>query len=160
MIISDIMEIICDLCLGTFGKRVALNAEVDGLIVLYNSKVKKLVHLHRACARKFKSIMDAVEHVDGVRPHCGCGGELLTSKSFIIFDHNKCTVIEMTCVDCRSKTRKNAESILGTKLSARCAGCDQFFDKVKKCSVCKLSNYCSRECQKKDWKTHKLTCCK
>ena len=26
------------------------------------------------------------------------------------------------------------------------------------CSRCQLVSYCSRECQKKDWKTHKKVC--
>ncbi|KAF9477093.1 hypothetical protein BDN70DRAFT_881584 [Pholiota conissans] len=29
---------------------------------------------------------------------------------------------------------------------------------VKKCAKCKVSLYCSKECQKKDWKTHKTRC--
>jgi len=29
---------------------------------------------------------------------------------------------------------------------------------LRKCSSCKLSRYCSRECQKKAWKTHKASC--
>jgi hypothetical protein len=27
-----------------------------------------------------------------------------------------------------------------------------------KCSVCRFARYCSKECQKKDWKNHKKTC--
>jgi len=30
--------------------------------------------------------------------------------------------------------------------------------KMKYCSICKSVRYCSAECQKKDWKTHKLVC--
>ncbi|RDX56694.1 hypothetical protein K466DRAFT_481374 [Polyporus arcularius HHB13444] len=29
---------------------------------------------------------------------------------------------------------------------------------LKKCSQCKLTRYCSNECQKKDWPRHKVTC--
>ncbi|EGO03813.1 hypothetical protein SERLA73DRAFT_119451 [Serpula lacrymans var. lacrymans S7.3] len=30
--------------------------------------------------------------------------------------------------------------------------------KLKMCTVCKKVRYCSSECQKKDWKVHKLRC--
>lgn len=32
--------------------------------------------------------------------------------------------------------------------------------KCKKCGKCKEVSYCSKECQKKDWKRHKNECCK
>ena len=31
-------------------------------------------------------------------------------------------------------------------------------EKVQKCSKCKIVLYCSKECQKLDWKTHKTYC--
>jgi len=47
-------------------------------------------------------------------------------------------------------------------MKTRCAGCDAIdedgFD--KKCSRCKASFYCSRECQKNHWRAgHKIDCC-
>jgi mitochondrial splicing suppressor protein 51 len=33
-----------------------------------------------------------------------------------------------------------------------------FTSELKRCAQCLTARYCSRECQKKDWKTHKLTC--
>ena len=45
----------------------------------------------------------------------------------------------------------------------RCGGCGiwQSHTEVKldRCSVCRLVYYCSKECQKQDWKAHKQ-CCK
>jgi hypothetical protein len=38
-----------------------------------------------------------------------------------------------------------------------CAQCFQV-DKLKKCSRCNLIPYCSKECQRKHWKLHKLQC--
>jgi hypothetical protein len=29
---------------------------------------------------------------------------------------------------------------------------------VKKCGACKMAPYCSKECQIKDWKEHKIKC--
>jgi len=34
----------------------------------------------------------------------------------------------------------------------------EFQQSLRKCSRCKCTYYCSKECQKADWKSHKLTC--
>jgi hypothetical protein len=44
------------------------------------------------------------------------------------------------------------------KLLHTCANCATDGREFKKCSVCKKTRYCSRECQKDDWKSHKSTC--
>jgi MYND finger len=36
-------------------------------------------------------------------------------------------------------------------------GCNNRQD-LKRCQTCSLVMYCSKECQKKDWKRHKLDC--
>ena len=38
-----------------------------------------------------------------------------------------------------------------------CVGCGKTI-KTKKCQRCLLARYCSAECQKKDWKNHKVAC--
>jgi hypothetical protein len=45
-------------------------------------------------------------------------------------------------------------------LGSFCSGCQEPFEveKLSKCSVCKLACYCSKKCQKKDWKMHKEFC--
>eukprot|EP00121_Abeoforma_whisleri_P014024 Awhi_evm1s12938 len=39
-----------------------------------------------------------------------------------------------------------------------CNTCGNMKDKLNACARCKDAFYCSRECQKEDWKTHKLNC--
>ena len=40
----------------------------------------------------------------------------------------------------------------------KCANCAEESDKMKQCSVCKVSKYCSKECQSQAWPEHKKTC--
>jgi mitochondrial splicing suppressor protein 51 len=43
-----------------------------------------------------------------------------------------------------------------------CTSCQKpqstFPEPLKRCGKCQTARYCSRDCQKSDWKTHKLTC--
>jgi hypothetical protein len=45
---------------------------------------------------------------------------------------------------------------IGMFRSCNKPGCKQ--EGTKGCSACNVSKYCSPECQKKDWKIHKLVC--
>ena len=52
-------------------------------------------------------------------------------------------------------------SKLGYKLERNCRNCgkeSQHINRVLKCGGCKLAVYCSKECQKADWKKHKPFC--
>ena len=44
---------------------------------------------------------------------------------------------------------------LTEKWSKLCWNCFEAKAELKKCSVCTIAQYCSKECQKKDWKIHK-----
>jgi len=39
-----------------------------------------------------------------------------------------------------------------------CLACGKKAENMKRCSGCKVSNYCSRECQKNNWNNHKSIC--
>lgn len=39
-----------------------------------------------------------------------------------------------------------------------CRNCGEAFEKCKRCSVCKITYYCSVACQRADWPRHKATC--
>jgi hypothetical protein len=50
-------------------------------------------------------------------------------------------------------------NIVKTKRCGLCKNDDAKLDtKFMVCSICKSVPYCSRECQKEDWKTHKKVC--
>jgi hypothetical protein len=41
----------------------------------------------------------------------------------------------------------------------QCFCCGKQEIKLQKCGKCEIVYYCSRECQKNDWKNHKKDCC-
>jgi hypothetical protein len=46
----------------------------------------------------------------------------------------------------------------GDTMEQVCRVCGQRQGKLKRCSLCHVTCYCSAECQKKDWKEHKVVC--
>ena len=46
---------------------------------------------------------------------------------------------------------------LQTKWSKKCWSCFSSADVLKKCTGCNVAKYCGKECQKKDWTTHKFS---
>ncbi|KAI1363621.1 putative MYND domain protein [Xylaria arbuscula] len=43
-------------------------------------------------------------------------------------------------------------------MQGTCNGCNKTSSDLKRCAKCATTLYCSRECQKTDWKTHKKIC--
>jgi len=39
-----------------------------------------------------------------------------------------------------------------------CSNCGKHWTRLLICSVCKFARYCSKECQKENWKEHKKVC--
>lgn len=57
---------------------------------------------------------------------------------------------------------KKLKKMIGKEnIETLCDGCHKAtcLDILKKCGNCKDVSYCSRECQKTDWKKHKPRCC-
>ena len=45
---------------------------------------------------------------------------------------------------------------LGKKWKKLCWNCFALSEDLKKCSKCRISRYCGKDCQRKDWKAHKV----
>ena len=48
--------------------------------------------------------------------------------------------------------------IVGIRECVYCKKLETQTEKMKMCSGCKCSMYCNKECQKNDWKAHKIVC--
>jgi hypothetical protein len=52
----------------------------------------------------------------------------------------------------------NTNGISSNTLFKTCAQCGKKEQEMNRCAKCRLVDYCSKECQKVAWKTHKVTC--
>lgn len=55
-------------------------------------------------------------------------------------------------------TAPNIYDFVQCKLSSYCAHCVMLCIKSFKCSRCEVAHYCSAQCQKKDWSSHRSWC--
>ena len=59
-------------------------------------------------------------------------------------------------------SQRQGESDVKESVSEACAGCkksqSEFTVPLKRCAKCQTQRYCSRDCQKADWKVHKKIC--
>ena len=55
--------------------------------------------------------------------------------------------------DTRKEEKKN-----GATMVYHCSNCNKIGEGFQKCGGCKRLAYCSKECQKNDWKKHKTDC--
>ena len=90
-----------------------------------------------------------------------CGKDISKHKTFE-YDEITNTVYTL-CITCAKSYNKSAKKILkdekgiGIRTYA-CVFCLKMYSKTKVCSKCKVSRYCSKNCQKADWKDHKNYC--
>ena len=52
------------------------------------------------------------------------------------------------------------KAVLSSDQVTRCFHCGKQTESMKRCGACLITTYCSRECQKSDWKRHKKDCTK
>lgn len=56
------------------------------------------------------------------------------------------------------KMRAANPGAIARRYCAVCHACDTVAVPFKRCVRCRITSYCSPECQKKDWKSHKTAC--
>lgn len=54
------------------------------------------------------------------------------------------------------RSKKGAKFGLSTEVM--CDYCKKYFLHIQRCGRCRIAWYCSRECQKMDWSTHRHVC--
>ena len=70
-----------------------------------------------------------------------------------------CSIAEISNNFTDHKAEASSTSTASTKICASCAILEVDPEKpLRPCSKCQTVRYCSRDCQKKDWKVHKKTC--
>ncbi|TFK85233.1 hypothetical protein K466DRAFT_198348 [Polyporus arcularius HHB13444] len=115
----------------------ARETQVMTLTWTHLSPPRMVIYIHHVC--------------DHDRPRCFAGVE----------EHHQ--MINMLNGLPQTPLRKPPRKPRGEKypLAGSCAGCQKDATaemELQRCSRCKLTRYCSTECQTKDWKRHKQTC--
>lgn len=83
---------------------------------------------------------------------------LLIKKSEHKYDHMKSNCFYITQTGNNGKIKINPVKNTDLLICFNCCGPGGKFEIEGRCSQCKLAVYCSKECQKQDWKDHKELC--
>jgi hypothetical protein len=98
-------------------------------------------YYHRQCFEKLPENWHEV--------YCMCGKINTSGEQFVIREENYVNV------HCSKKCRKIYKK---STIRDICSVCGNTNKKLKYCGRCHNKKYCSPECQKKDWPSHKLVC--
>ena len=83
---------------------------------------------------------------------------LLIKKSEHKYDHVKSNCFYMTRMGKNNEIKINPVQNTDLLICFNCCGPGGKFEIEGRCSQCKLAVYCSKQCQKRDWKEHKELC--
>lgn len=101
-----------------------------------------------------KDAQTAQENIARLDPTRRCTA-MATDPSTVTRDISWPTVASTAAeMEVQATARRNAERIR----SAACGRCGTREAPLFCCKTCKLAHYCSRECQRADWKVHKSQC--
>ena len=97
------------------------------------------------------------------RPFCFLSEGMIANRMVPVCQSDECEHVASVHLDDMGKHINGLLRSAGTSLSSvmsqrrACATCKKVM-RMKECRQCRRISYCSRECQKKDWKRHKGEC--
>ena len=93
-----------------------------------------------------------------------CDQDFATSPDDYSFPSGSSTSISSASASSAITSFKHSSGTQKAALSSdqvtRCFHCGKQTESMKRCGACLITTYCSRECQKSDWKRHKKDCTK
>ena len=130
----------------------------------YQHQLKKLVREHqdenmtchnKKCGKQIPSWVDLDEDErEAFKSHI----KICSACVSVFYCCKECQVVGWPTHREKCATLAAARQAAMEKASTGCAGCGTMEGKLCKCSGCRKVQYCSRECQGKDWKRHKPAC--
>jgi hypothetical protein len=92
------------------------------------------------------------------------GGTSLFKQRWLGFQNDDGTIVRFRychgSAECMDNLTKKFQKVIKTELLHRCEECNTAASKkdLKLCGNCRTIFYCSKDCQEKNWKIHKLVC--
>nr|QBK93867.1 MAG: MYND finger protein [Pithovirus LCPAC406] len=99
----------------------------------------------------------AKKKVIEVKTFCYLNGKIFEDIQYVKTDIYKGLLISRPSMIVASEDGVH-EKMLDSDEDYICGNCGETKEKMQRCSICKLTYYCGRKCQKTDWKFHKKVC--